>query len=95
MTGLMSSCYFFMQSAPNDMFVFSMAGLVSDLDATSPNNQLEYMLEDPSAPERALPFYIKPGTTDIHLTTSASLDYETRTEYQVGVHCGRGLREVR
>lgn len=64
-----------------------MAGLVSDNDITPPNNMWEYMLEDPSAPERALPFYIKPGTTDIHLTTSASLDYETQTEYQVCVYC--------
>lgn len=82
MAVLLLLCYF-LQSAPDDLFVFSMAGLVSDNDATAPNNMWEYMLEDPSAPERALPFYIKPGTTDIHLTTSASLDYETQTEYQV------------
>lgn len=62
-----------------------MTGLVSDRDGTSPNNQWEYMLEDPSAPERALPFYIKTGTADIHLTTSAVLDHETQTEYQVCV----------
>ena len=60
-----------------------MAGLVSDNDATSPNNLWEYLLEDPSASERALPFYIEPGTTNIRLNTSASLDYETRTEYEV------------
>lgn len=74
-----------------------MAGLVSDNDITPPNNVWEYMLEDPSAPERALPFYIKPGTTDIHLTTSASLDYETQTEYQVCVYCSckGGARAMR
>lgn len=82
---------FSLQSAPNDTFVFSMAGLVSDLDITSPNNLWEYMLEDPSASERALPFYIKDGTTDIHLTTSALLDYETQTEYQVCVCTYRTL----